>query len=174
VAMTPAALRNYYDESYPPSVLNPPPPFSTGATAGAPGSWTPAGSNPPDTVADLIAGTPNVVTASPGTLWPTGDYVQTDAAGVGGQAHWSGTAWVAGPSPVVPPPPSTGADAGSPGTWTPNPSTPPATGADVIAGTPNAIVANPTTAWATGEYVEAANSDDVHWDGSDWVTGQAP
>jgi hypothetical protein len=71
---------------------------ATGATAGTPGAWTPTGATPPATVADLIAGTPNVVTASPATAWTTGQYVQTQAAGAGGQAHWSGTAWVASPA----------------------------------------------------------------------------
>lgn len=69
---------------------------STGATAGIPGSWTPGGSTPPTTVANLISGTPNVVAANPATAWTTGQYVQTQAAGAGGQAHWSGSAWVAG------------------------------------------------------------------------------
>lgn len=69
---------------------------STGATAGTPGTWSPAGSTPPASVANLIAGTPNPVTASPATAWTTGQYVQTGTAGTPGQAHWSGTAWVAG------------------------------------------------------------------------------
>ena len=69
---------------------------STGATAGTPGTWTPAGSTPPSSVANLIAGTPGPVTASPGTAWTTGQYVQTGTAGVGGQAYWNGTAWVGG------------------------------------------------------------------------------
>ena len=71
---------------------------STGATqvAGAAGTWTPGGSTPPANVANLIAGTPNVITASPTTAWTTGSYIQTGTAGPGGQAHWNGTAWVAG------------------------------------------------------------------------------
>jgi len=72
---------------------------ATGATAGVPGSWTPTGSTPPATVADLIAGTPHAVTASPTTAWTTGQYVQTQAAGTGGRAHWSGSAWVSGATP---------------------------------------------------------------------------
>jgi len=73
--------------------LFPPPGFSnagpaaTGATAGTPGSWTPAGSNPP--LALPITG----VTASPATAWTTGQYVVTDD---GQYAHWSSTAWVIG------------------------------------------------------------------------------
>lgn len=71
---------------------------ATGATAGvAPlgGSWTPAGSTPPASVAALIAAAPPI-TATPNTAWTTGQYVQTLTAGSAGQAHWSGTAWVAG------------------------------------------------------------------------------
>jgi hypothetical protein len=67
-----------------------------GATAGAPGLWTPQGSNPPANVAALIAGTPNVVVASPTTAWTTGQYVQTGTSGAAGEAHWDGAAWVAG------------------------------------------------------------------------------
>ncbi|MET0462061.1 MAG: hypothetical protein ABW007_02870, partial [Chitinophagaceae bacterium] len=44
------------------------------------------------------------VVASPNTAWTVGQYVQTGTAGVGGQAHWSGTAWVAGSVPVEEPP----------------------------------------------------------------------
>jgi hypothetical protein len=69
---------------------------ATGATAGLPGSFTPAGSDLPNSVADLIAGVPNAVVASPLTAWTVGQYVQTATSGVPGQAHWSGTAWVTG------------------------------------------------------------------------------
>lgn len=87
----------YYDTSYPPSLWEAPPVVpATGATAGIPGSWTPAGSTPPASVAALIAGVPNAVTASPLTAWTLGQYVQTGTAGTTGQAHWNGTAWVAG------------------------------------------------------------------------------
>lgn len=69
---------------------------ATGATAGTPGTWTPAGSTPPATVPDLIAGTPNAVTASPLTAWATGESVETaDAA----PANWDGTTWAAGIAP---------------------------------------------------------------------------
>jgi hypothetical protein len=66
---------------------------ATGATAGIPGTWTPSGSNPPGDVAALIASS---IVATPGTAWTTGQYVQTVTIGVPGQAHWNGTAWVAG------------------------------------------------------------------------------
>lgn len=72
---------------------------ATGATAGLPGVWTPAGTRPPDDVADLIAGTPNPVTASPSTAWSGGQYVQTVDATTGGRAYWDGSAWVAGAAP---------------------------------------------------------------------------
>jgi hypothetical protein len=73
---------------------------ATGATAGTPGTWTPVGSVAPANVADLIAGVPNAVTASPATAWTTGQYVQTQEGGTGGRAYWDGTApWVAGTAP---------------------------------------------------------------------------
>ena len=83
------------ERSYPPSVWRPPVVPATGAVAGIPGTWTPAGSTPPATVAALIAGTPNPVTATPATAWTVGQYVQTATAGTTGRAHWTGTAWAA-------------------------------------------------------------------------------
>jgi hypothetical protein len=71
---------------------------ASGATAGVPGTWTPSGSTPPSSVANLIAGTPLTVAASPNTAWTTGQYVQTGTAGAPGQAHWNGTAWVTAPA----------------------------------------------------------------------------
>jgi hypothetical protein len=69
-------------------------PAATGATAGTPGTWTPAGSAPPADVASIGS-----VVASPATAWTTGEYVQTGTAGSAGQAHWDGSAWVAGVAP---------------------------------------------------------------------------
>lgn len=91
--MTAEELSRYYDESLPAILYRPP---STGATAGTPGTFTPANTKPPASVADLIAGKPNAVTASPATAWTTGQYVQTRTAGAAGQANWNGTAWVSG------------------------------------------------------------------------------
>jgi hypothetical protein len=71
-------------------------PSATGATSGAPGTWTPAGSSPPASVTALQSGG---VAATPPTVWATGDYVQTGTSGVAGQAYWDGTAWVAGKAP---------------------------------------------------------------------------
>lgn len=71
--------------------------YATGATAGTPGVWTPPGATPPASVAALQSATPAIV-ASPATAWTTGQYVQTGTAGAPGQAHYSGTAWVAGPA----------------------------------------------------------------------------
>jgi hypothetical protein len=72
---------------------------ATAAIAGAPGQWRPAGSVAPATVANLIANAPNPVIAQPSSKWLIGEYVQTLTAGAPGQAHWSGSAWVAGTSP---------------------------------------------------------------------------
>jgi hypothetical protein len=68
---------------------------ATGATAGVPGSWTPSGSTVPADVAALQA---SGIVASPNTAWTVGQYVQTQTASTPGQAHWNGTAWVAGPA----------------------------------------------------------------------------
>lgn len=64
---------------------------ATGATAGAPGAWTPAGATPP---ADA-AGAGSVV-ASPNTAWTSGQYVQGSTAGSAGEMYWNGTAWTTG------------------------------------------------------------------------------
>jgi hypothetical protein len=63
----------------------------TGATAGTPGAFTPAGAAVPADLNALKAITPPVV-ASPATAWTTGQSVTLGT----GEAHWSGTDWVAG------------------------------------------------------------------------------
>ncbi len=73
---------------------------ATGATAGIPGSWTPAGAEPPAGVAELQGGIPNVVVASPATPWTSGQYVQTKTDGAAGRACWTGTSWVGGAAPL--------------------------------------------------------------------------
>lgn len=83
------------DTQKPPSTGGVSPP-ATGANAGIPGTWTPAGGQPPATVANLIGGIPVVVTANPGTPWTTGQYVQTRTAAAPGRATWTGSAWVGG------------------------------------------------------------------------------
>lgn len=64
---------------------------ATGATevAGAAATLTPANSYAPADLTDAASG----FTASPNTAWGPGSYV---LLGDGSQAHWSGTAWVAG------------------------------------------------------------------------------
>ncbi len=87
-----------YEESYPPSIY--PAPAPTGATAGIPGTWTPAGAGPAASVAALQAGTPHVVVANPTTPWTSGQFVQTAVAGAPGRATWTGTGWVGGAAPL--------------------------------------------------------------------------
>lgn len=72
--------------------------YATGATAGEPGVWTPAGSMAPASQSDLAAGIPNVVVANPATPWTVGQHVIT---GDGLHSYWDGAAWVAGDAPVV-------------------------------------------------------------------------
>ena len=80
----------YYDESYPPSVLVNPVP--TGATPGAPGSFTPSGSNVPNDLAELQA----LGSLGQTTAWTTGQYVSLEPSG---SAYWNGTAWALGVAP---------------------------------------------------------------------------
>lgn len=67
-----------------------PPPAATGATAGTPGTFTPAGSTIPANLAAMTG-----LTATPATTWTTG---QSVVLGDASHASWNGTAWVAGPA----------------------------------------------------------------------------
>jgi hypothetical protein len=64
---------------------------STGATAGTPGSWTPTGSNPPDSFTLM-----NTITASPATAWTSGQHV---ILGDNSHAFWNGVSWQSGNAP---------------------------------------------------------------------------
>ena len=67
-----------------------PAPAPTGATQGAPGSFTPVGSYTPYNLAGLAG-----VVASPTTKWTVGNYVNLQD---GTKAYWNATAWTAGVS----------------------------------------------------------------------------
>lgn len=62
----------------------------TGATAGVPGSFTPSGRWQPVDLAGMSG-----LTASPNTAWTTGQRVDLQD---GSSAHWTGSAWAAGPA----------------------------------------------------------------------------
>jgi hypothetical protein len=64
---------------------------ATGATAGKPGAWTPAGRMPPQKFTQM-----DTITASPATAWTAGQYV---TLGDGSEAHWGGAAWTSGIAP---------------------------------------------------------------------------
>jgi len=85
-------MSTYYEESYPPNIVGP---LATGANAGIPGTWTPAGSRIPRNVQEMG----NVV-ANPTTAWTTGQYMQTQTVGPPGRFTWSGTNWVGGVAPL--------------------------------------------------------------------------
>lgn len=70
-------------------------PNASGATAGSPGTWQPAGCEVPPTLQLLMQSAPPVV-ANPATAWTLGQYVQTLTPGAPGEATWTGTAWVGG------------------------------------------------------------------------------
>lgn len=65
-----------------------PAPKATTATAGTPGTFTPAGSVTPTNLADMAG-----VTASPTSAWTVGQRVVTSS---GAEVYWNGTAWAAG------------------------------------------------------------------------------
>jgi hypothetical protein len=65
--------------------------IATGATAGLPGSFTPAGATPPLALANMTG-----IVASPATNWTVGQHVEM---GNGLDTHWNGTAWIAGVHP---------------------------------------------------------------------------
>jgi hypothetical protein len=64
---------------------------ATGATAGTPGTFTPAGATHPANLAAMTG-----LTASPATAWTTGQSVKPAD---NSDAHWTGTAWAAGLAP---------------------------------------------------------------------------
>jgi hypothetical protein len=64
---------------------------ATGATMGAPGTFTPAGAGRPANLGAMTG-----LTATPATAWTSGSYV---VLGDGSHAHWNATAWVAGTTP---------------------------------------------------------------------------
>jgi hypothetical protein len=64
---------------------------ATGATAGAPGYYTPSGATVPANLAALSS-----VTANPVATWAAGQYVITSDLLA---ANWNGTAWAAGKHP---------------------------------------------------------------------------
>lgn len=64
--------------------------LATGATAGAPGTYTPANSYGPANLAELQS---SGITASPSTAWTSGQYITLRD---GSRAHWTSSAWAAG------------------------------------------------------------------------------
>ena len=67
-------------------------PAATGATAGKPGSFTPAGATPPANLPAMGG-----IVASPSTAWDEDEYV---VLGNSSQAHWTGSIWAAGAAPA--------------------------------------------------------------------------
>lgn len=69
-----------------------PAPAATGATAGKPGTWTPAGAKAPANLAAMPG-----ITADPTTKWTVGQHM---ILGDNAHAHWDATAWVTGDAPA--------------------------------------------------------------------------
>lgn len=69
---------------------------------------------------------------------------------------------------------ATGANAGTPGTWSPVGATPPANAA---AATSSGVIATPSTSWTTGQYVQgstAGSAGEMYWNGTAWTAGRKP
>lgn len=134
---------------------------ATGAQAGAPGRWLPAGCLLPANLAGCPALTGQAA-------WVTGQYVVLRDKSL---ATWNGTAWVVytPPAPATPGALATGATAGSPGAWTPGGSVAPFS----IDQCPNPT---PTTGWTTGQYNTLNGGEQVTWTGltNKWVRGKMP
>jgi hypothetical protein len=64
---------------------------------------------------------------------------------------------------------ATGANAGTPGSFTPSGAQTPANMAAM-----SGITASPTSAWTTGQYVALGDASDAYWNGTAWTVGQAP
>jgi HK97 family phage major capsid protein len=79
--------------AYPFAVLQGTVTAATGATAGSPGTFTPAGAASPPNLAAMTG-----IAATPATAWTTGQYV---ILGDASNAYWNGTAWVAGQAAVA-------------------------------------------------------------------------
>lgn len=67
-------------------------PAPTGATAGAPGTWTPADSYAAGSLTELRTASPAIV-ASPATAWTAGQHI---VLGDGSHAYWDADSWEAG------------------------------------------------------------------------------
>lgn len=65
--------------------------------------------------------------------------------------------------------PATGADAGTPGTYTPDNSYGPEDFASITG-----LTASPTTAWTPGQHIVLRDGSLAHWDGTAWGVGAAP
>jgi hypothetical protein len=66
-------------------------------------------------------------------------------------------------------PAATGATAGTPGTFTPSGAVTPQNAAAM-----GSVVASPSAAWTGGQHVIAADASHVYWNGTAWMTGNAP
>lgn len=133
---------------------------ATGAQAGAPGRWLPAGCLIPVN----LAGAPALTGQA---AWGAGQYVTFRNGTTYGS--WNGTAWVAytPPAPATPPALATGVTAGAPATWTPGGSVAPYT-------IPQAPAPSPATAWTSGQYANLNGGEQITWNGTAWVRGKMP
>jgi hypothetical protein len=69
---------------------------ATGATAGTPGTFSPSGATPPNSLAAMTS-----ITATPATAWTTGQYVTRSDTGAAdlGKCFWDSDSWETGVAP---------------------------------------------------------------------------
>lgn len=138
----------------------------TGASAGAPGSFTPPGSTVPADLTALQA----LGDLGQTTAWAGNEYV---VLGDGSSATWDGSDWAVWTAPTNVYPDTV--VAGSPGTFS-NAAFPTATVdiPDDLATLQGLGDLGQTTAWTTGQYVDLGDASTAHWDGSAWAVDAAP
>ena len=133
--------------------------LAPGASLGNPATVSatlqPAGATVPRTINDLAA----FGSLGQTTHWRDGQFL---TLGNGSETHWDGTQWVPLRAPVT----TTISHVGNPGIFTPYV---PVNLADLQAHGD----LGQTTAWTVGQYIELADSSEVHWDGVAWKNGRA-
>jgi hypothetical protein len=131
---------------------------ATGALAGTPGTWTPAGSEAPYSVDYAFYAQPvPPVTYAAGQYNVTGD-------GLNAWFDASVPAWLVGIAPPLP----TSATPGTPGSWTPASARQPYNLAETAG-----IVPTPATAFVAGDFMLLADGTSCHWTGAAWAIDPA-
>lgn len=145
---------------------------ATGATAGAPGTWTPTNSAPPSTFTDLTDGDPTILAAPITNATITNVAVTSNVATI---TTATSHGLVAGDGVTIDPTTNNVLD----GTYTiataPTGTTftVPKTTANITAVADTGTVVG-RKKWTTGQHVLLGDGTKAYWNGTTWVVGQAP